>query len=97
MPTQKQPIVVAKFDLSDEKQRTLHGAMRRMHTGPTALWRALRMRQTGHLIYEVAECLPRIPGKRPRYSLVTWNLVECGVTWKDQRSRVVALASLQAL
>jgi hypothetical protein len=49
MPTHKQPIIVAKFDLTDEKQRMLHRAMQRMHSGRSPMWRALGMRQDGNL------------------------------------------------
>jgi hypothetical protein len=93
MPKQNTPIIVAKFDLTDERQRILQRAMERMHSGANALWRALAMRQVGHLIYEAAECLPRKPGKRPRYDLVIWNLSECGVSWIRQKSRAASFAA----
>jgi hypothetical protein len=94
MPTQNLPIIVAKFDLTNDKQRTLRDAMERMHTGASPLWRALRMHQVGTLIYEAAECLPHVTGQPRRYSVVIWDLVECGVNWKPQPSRKAALSAL---
>ncbi len=85
--------IAVKLDLSDERQRHMQGAIERMHSGNAALFRALAMRQDGHVIHEAAELLPRT-GKRPRYSLVTWNIAECGVTWKPARSRREAVSAL---
>lgn len=89
------PAIVAKIDLTDDRQRILHSAMQRMHAGRSPMWRALGMRQDGHRIYEAAECLPRVPGKRPRYSVVTWNLADCGLSWTPAPSRAAALSALR--
>jgi hypothetical protein len=88
-------MIAAKLDLTDARQRIIHGAIAHMHTGKDAMFRALGMRQAGDLIYEAAEQLPREPGKRPRYTVVTWNLAECGLRWKCARSRREALATLR--
>lgn len=89
------PSVLATLDLADERQRILHSAMQRMHTGRWPLFRALGMRQEGRYIYEAVRWRPTRQGS-PQFALVLWDLHECGLSWQDAGSPAAALAALRA-
>lgn len=69
--------------------------MKRLQEGASPLWRTLAMRQVGHLVFEAAKCLPRI-GKRARLCIITWNAVDCGISWQEVPSQSAVLRALRA-
>lgn len=96
-PQNGPPVIVAKLDLSDEHQRTMHDTIRRSHIGRWPLWRALAMRQVGPYIFEAARWQRRSrASRRASFCLLRWEPSVCALKWYDMPSRGAALAALKA-
>jgi hypothetical protein len=89
------------FNLNEPTERFMAGWIARVHTNPPRLYRALAMKRaeqhregkTERLIYEVA----RFTGKPACYSLITWNIDEVSMRWRDFSSRRQVMQHYQAL
>ncbi len=88
--------IAARLDLSDEKQRFVHDAIRRTHTGRWPLWQALAMRQIGPFLVEAVRWRPRHLKERATFSVVRWDSNQMAVTWTYARSREAAIAALRS-
>lgn len=74
---------LAKLDLQEAGQRSLHDVIRRLHTGRWPLFRCVAMRQLDGVIYEVAQWCGKHEGG---YSLVRWLPDGSGMTWQDTKT-----------
>lgn len=90
------PVIVARFDLSDENQLLTQDFMRRAHTGRWPLWLMLGLRQVGSIIYEAAQWRPTRKRERPEYVLLRWEPAVVGVSWQKMPSKRAALSALRA-
>lgn len=77
------PAIVAIFDLTDEKQRQLHGLIERTHTGRWRSYRALAMRQHSAGITELAETIPRRKTAQKTFIVLHWSLAPLGFSWDE--------------
>lgn len=75
IPSHRTPFAaLARLDLSIEKERQIHGAIERTHSGSHPLWRALTMRRVDDEIFEVVEQLRGKRTEHRRYDVLTWEL-----------------------
>lgn len=96
-PRQSTPRIVAKLDLSDERQRELHAFFVHMHTGrwPTLRTLALRQARDGRLI-EAAEWLRT---RAERFAVIEWAVEAGRLTWRCHvaPSQRAALDAIRAM
>lgn len=84
------------FNLTDPAEHFMAGWISRVHTEPPRLYLAIALKRstqinagkTERLIYEVA----RVRGKTPHYTVITWNIDEISMRWRDFARRREAMA-----
>lgn len=95
-PSSDKPLhqrLISLFDLTDPAETFLAGWMTRVHLDPPRLFQALEFKRseeitTGRKIYELAAWL----GQPRRYLIITWNIDEVSMRWKEFHRRSVARA-----
>lgn len=85
---------LAKLDLQNEGQRSLHDLIRRLHTGRWPLFRCVAMRQIDGVIFEVVQWCGKHEGG---YSVIHWLPDGSGMTWQDAPTKKAALKILANL
>src|SRR4051812_8102114 len=85
------------FNLADESEHHYYEVIRRAHSGRWPTWRAFAVVRVGATLYEAAQWSPARRREPSAYSVLTWNLRELGVSWKNQPSAAAARRVMQAL
>jgi len=92
------PRIAAAFDLNNESEREVRATIERFHTGRWPLFRCHAMRRVGNVVYEVVQWnRGSVKGSPPVYSLVTWDLTEIWLRWRDYPTLEAAREAFAAI
>lgn len=85
------PTIAGSFNLADGAQQRIHELIQRFHTGRWPLFRCLRLRQIGGIVFEAVQWL-RV--KPPQFAVVKYHQDGHGLSWQRHQSRKAALTAL---